>query len=69
MKNNRKWKTTAFILTCGLTVALEGGAAAQTSAGSGLNAGIFATMDSYYNTDIRKVQDFLFNEVKCKSEL
>lgn len=52
MKNNRKWKTTAFILTCGLTVALEGGAAAQTSAGSGLNAGIFATMDSYYNTDI-----------------
>lgn len=24
MKNNRKWKTTAFILTCGLTVALEG---------------------------------------------
>ena len=46
MKNNRKWKTTAFILTCGLTVALEGGAAAQTSAGSGLNAGIFATMDS-----------------------
>ena len=52
MKNNRKWKTTAFILTCGLTVALEGGAVAQTSAGSGLNAGIFATMDSYYNTDI-----------------
>ena len=52
MKNNRKWKITAFILTCGLTVALEGGAAAQTSAGSGLNAGIFATMDSYYNTDI-----------------
>lgn len=52
MKGNRKWKTTAFILTCGLTVALEGGAAAQTSAGSGLNAGIFATMDSYYNTDI-----------------
>lgn len=52
MKNNRKWKTTAFILTCGLTVVLEGGAAAQTSAGSGLNAGIFATMDSYYNTDI-----------------
>ncbi|RGH30303.1 peptidoglycan endopeptidase [Roseburia sp. AF02-12] len=52
MKNNRKWKTTAFILTCGLTVALEGGATAQTSAGSGLNAGIFATMDSYYNTDI-----------------
>ena len=43
MKNNRKWKTTAFILTCGLTVALEGGAAAQTSAGSGLNAGEIRT--------------------------
>ena len=37
MKNNRKWKTTAFILTCGLKVEIEGGAAAQTSSGYGLN--------------------------------
>ncbi len=51
MKNNRKWKTTAFILTCG-TVAMGVGAVDRHQQVPGLNAGIFATMDSYYNTDI-----------------
>lgn len=55
MKSNNLWKATAFVLACGLTIGFGGSKTA--SAGTGLNAGIFSTMDAYYNTEQVVVAD------------
>lgn len=55
MKTKDVWKITAFVLTCGLAVGA--GNSKTASAGTGLNAGIFSTMDSYYNTEQIVVAD------------
>ncbi|MDE7062951.1 MAG: C40 family peptidase [Lachnospiraceae bacterium] len=55
MKSNNLWKATAFVLACGLTMGIGGSKMA--SAGTGLNAGIFSTMDAYYNTEQVVVAD------------
>lgn len=55
MKSNNLWKATAFVLACGLTMGFGGSKTA--SAGTGLNAGIFSTMDAYYNTEQVVVAD------------
>lgn len=55
MKSNNLWKATAFVLACGLTMSFGGSKTA--SAGTGLNAGIFSTMDAYYNTEQVVVAD------------
>lgn len=56
MKSNNLWKATAFVLACGLTMGF-GGTKITASAGTGLNAGIFSTMDAYYNTEQVVVAD------------
>lgn len=55
MKSNNLWKATAFVLACGLTMGFSGSKTA--SAGTGLNAGVFSTMDAYYNTEQIVVAD------------
>lgn len=55
MKTKNVWKVTAFVLTCGLAAGV--GSSRTASAGTGLNAGIFSTMDSYYNTEQIVVAD------------